>query len=163
MRDTIYYNGTLTDNYFASKEPLGNIVVSTNLLLGVLDYRLVAGKLEKYKWLGDSSRKQVTLDFIDTLTDSNIMSRLEQEEKELALLIYGEDSNRKDFAQDIGKFLGLRAKLEEYRQRLRERELGIVTSSELEDGTSIITDEKQYVFSLFYSKNRKPVKQKKGE
>ena len=163
MRNVAYYNGTLTDNYFASKEPLGNIVVSTNLLLGILDYRLVSGKLDKYKWFNGSSKNLATADFIDILMDSNIVSRLEQEEKELALLMYGEGSNKKTFAQDIGKFLGLRAKLEEYRQRLHERELGIVTSCELEDGTNVIADEKQYVFSLFYGKNRKPMQQKKGD
>ncbi len=158
MRGVKYYNGDLTDNYFASKDNLGNIVVSTNMLSGILDYRLASAKIESYKCanIAGKNRNQIVEDFIATLTNPDIMSRFEQEERELALLLYGEGSKRRDFAQNINKFLSLRAKLEECRQRVREKELGIVQQGELVDGTGINVDEKHYVFSLFYGK--KPIK-----
>ena len=120
VSDCLYYNKALTDTYLASTEDLGNIVISTDLLRDILEYRVYAGKIDDYDisyiLSGSKNRGGIGLDFIAAFEDQEIISRLKRERGELEHLLYG--NSKGPIAQDINKFLYLRAQIEKYKKKM---------------------------------------------
>ena len=122
VSDCLYYNKELTDTYLASTEDLGNIVISTDLLRDILEYRDYAGKIGNYDVSyilhGSKNRGGIGLDFVAAFEDQEIISRLKRERGELEHLLYGNSKGK--IAQDINKFLYLRAQIEKYKKKMSD-------------------------------------------
>ena len=156
MGGSLYYNGALTDTYLASIEDLGNIVISTNMLCNILDYRVYAGKINEYDaYIGSSKNRWGSLLFDCALTDPIIMTRLAFEEAELRKLLYGGFYRKGPIVQDINKFLHLNSMFKDQQKRaskiMAQEE---ITGADQEEISGIVK-ERGIAYSKIYNK-RKP-------
>ena len=123
VSNCFYYNKGLTDTYLASTEDLGNIVISTDLLHDVLEYRVYSKKIDGYDssyiLYGSKAQSGIGLNFMDAFDDPEVISRLEREREELEYLLYG--SSKGPIVQDINKFLYLRTQIEKLREKMGDK------------------------------------------
>ncbi len=102
---TLYYGGTFTDPYLASVNDLGKIIISSDMLCKVLDYRKHENKIDYYAGVygGTNYRVRDTTDFLYAFYDRPILEKLSREESELMYLLHG--SRRGPIIQDIHSFM----------------------------------------------------------
>ena len=157
-----YYNGDLTDSYFASLEDLGNIVISSDFLCTILNYRLYSGKIKQY--FADVGsihyRDGGSTNFHLVLGNDEVMQKLREEKGELVYLLSGEvpiigSEPSQKIVQDIERFIRFRPNFEDYRKRLEQAKKDSETLSDYYSQANKILKEEQFVFSKFYGQKRR--------
>ena len=129
-----FYCGEDTDIYLASPNNLGNVVVSGNLLYKILDYRVSSGKIQSYKkftsYGGTGLRMHGPTHYVWTLTNNEVMSKLEKEESEVQHLLFGDRVGK--VHQDITKFIRFKPIFDKYSAKLVEEQEKFGCNSESE-------------------------------